>query len=56
MIEIKMKQLTKFPPTISAPTAEELLQSLPWLSKDASKIHFFKVELQNVMEKWNSFI
>lgn len=42
MIEIKMKKLTKFPPTISAPTAEELLQSLPWLSKDAAQIQFFK--------------
>ncbi|XP_041965553.1 sodium/hydrogen exchanger 10-like isoform X1 [Alosa sapidissima] len=42
MIEIKMKKLTKFPPTISAPTAEELLKSLPWLSKDTSQINFFK--------------
>ncbi|XP_063053024.1 sodium/hydrogen exchanger 10-like [Engraulis encrasicolus] len=42
MIEIKMKKLTKFPPTISAPTAEELLRSLPWLSKDPAQIQFFK--------------
>ncbi|XP_062306835.1 sodium/hydrogen exchanger 10-like isoform X2 [Osmerus eperlanus] len=30
-IEIKMKKLINFPPTIPAPTPEELLQSLPWL-------------------------
>ncbi|XP_019912280.1 sodium/hydrogen exchanger 10-like [Esox lucius] len=42
MIEIKMKKLTKFPPTIQAPTAEELLQSLPWLNQDSNQVQFMK--------------
>ncbi|KAJ7997849.1 hypothetical protein DPEC_G00216430 [Dallia pectoralis] len=42
MIEIKMKKLTKFPPTIPAPTAEELLQCLPWLNKDSAQVQFIK--------------
>lgn len=44
MIEIKMKKLIKFPPTIPAATAEELLQNLPWLNKDSTQIQFIKVE------------
>ncbi|XP_020311239.2 sodium/hydrogen exchanger 10 [Oncorhynchus tshawytscha] len=42
MIEIKMKKLIKFPPTIPAATAEELLQNLPWLNKDSTQIQFIK--------------
>ncbi|KAM6973381.1 sperm-specific sodium:proton exchanger-like [Aplochiton taeniatus] len=40
MIDIKMKKLAKFPPTIPAPTAQELLHSLPWLNKDPVQIAF----------------
>ncbi|KAL6480686.1 hypothetical protein MHYP_G00117190 [Metynnis hypsauchen] len=42
MIEIRMKKLTKFPPTIPAPTAESLLPNLPWLHSDVAQIEFIK--------------
>ncbi|MGH0136878.1 UNVERIFIED_CONTAM: hypothetical protein FKN15_009590 [Acipenser sinensis] len=42
MIEIKMKQLIKFPPTIPPPTAEELLVNVPWLEKGKLQIQFIK--------------
>ncbi|XP_041131503.1 sodium/hydrogen exchanger 10-like [Polyodon spathula] len=42
MIEIKMKQLIKFPPAIPPPTAEELLVNVPWLEKGKLQIQFIK--------------
>ncbi|XP_032894450.1 sodium/hydrogen exchanger 10-like [Amblyraja radiata] len=42
MIEIKMKRLVKFPPSIQPPTAEELLKNLPWLQNADKQIEFIK--------------
>ncbi|XP_036423821.1 sodium/hydrogen exchanger 10-like [Colossoma macropomum] len=42
MIEIRMKKLTKFPPTIPAPTPGNLLQNVPWLHSDVAQIEFIK--------------
>ncbi|KAK6472662.1 sodium/hydrogen exchanger 10-like [Huso huso] len=42
MIELKMKQLIKFPPAIPPPTAEELLVNVPWLEKGKLQIQFMK--------------
>ncbi|XP_014349995.1 sperm-specific sodium:proton exchanger-like isoform X2 [Latimeria chalumnae] len=42
LIDIKMRQLSSFPSTISPPTAEELLQNVPWLENSKKEIHFIK--------------
>ncbi|XP_067901963.1 sperm-specific sodium:proton exchanger-like [Heterodontus francisci] len=42
MIEVKMKRLLKFPPSIQPPTAEELLKNLPWLQNAEKQIEFIK--------------
>ncbi|XP_060694438.1 sodium/hydrogen exchanger 10-like [Hemiscyllium ocellatum] len=42
MIEVKMKRLLKFPPSIQPPTAEELLKNLPWLQNSEKQIEFIK--------------
>ncbi|XP_069757312.1 sperm-specific sodium:proton exchanger-like isoform X4 [Narcine bancroftii] len=42
MIEVKMKHLLKFPPSIQPPTAEELLKNLPWLQNEEKQIEFIK--------------
>ncbi|MGH0144912.1 UNVERIFIED_CONTAM: hypothetical protein FKN15_019345 [Acipenser sinensis] len=42
IIELKMKQLIKFPPAIPPPTAEELLVNVPWLEKGKLQIQFMK--------------
>uniref|UniRef100_A0A8C7SMK3 Cyclic nucleotide-binding domain-containing protein n=1 Tax=Oncorhynchus mykiss TaxID=8022 RepID=A0A8C7SMK3_ONCMY len=41
-LEKVLSKLIKFPPTIPAATAEELLQNLPWLNKDSTQIQFIK--------------
>ncbi|XP_048463260.1 sodium/hydrogen exchanger 10-like [Rhincodon typus] len=43
MIEVKMKRLLKFPPSIQPPTAEELLKNLPWLQNSEKQIEFIKL-------------
>ncbi|XP_041052584.1 sodium/hydrogen exchanger 10-like [Carcharodon carcharias] len=42
MIEVKMKRLLKFAPSIQPPTAEELLKNLPWLQNSEKQIEFIK--------------
>uniref|UniRef100_W5M3J2 Solute carrier family 9 member C1 n=1 Tax=Lepisosteus oculatus TaxID=7918 RepID=W5M3J2_LEPOC len=42
MIELKMKKLIKFPPSIPPPTAEELLLNVSWLDQEKSQIQFIK--------------
>ncbi|KAI4889848.1 hypothetical protein NFI96_010474 [Prochilodus magdalenae] len=43
MIEIAMKKLTKFPPTIPVQTPKHLLQNVPWLHDNAAQIKFMEI-------------